>query len=450
MRRVLIANRGAIAARAADTFRTLGWSPIAVVASSDPQRLHALAADGCEYLEGEGLAQTYDHPGRIVEAARRCGADAVYPGYGALAEDPELPGLLAAAGIAFVGPTAEVLAAARDKDHAVATADRLGLPVLPHATGHERIAKLVADIGLPVILKPVTGCGGLGVRIVRTESEAEQALALIGADGGDGAEGGEGDGWYAERYVEHGAVVGVTVAVDAAATVHPLGERESLLVDGSMKLLEASPVRGVAPELVERMRADTARLVTGMGLRGVATVEFIVGSGPGSGAGDGGRGVAGVGHWFLEVNGRLPLAYRMCEAQTGLDVVALQMELARGVLPAPGRIRVDRDAHCMEARLFIEPAAGAASGRITALELAPEPGVTYNCALDVRSPVVLDNIVTQVLALGGSRGAAAGAVLRAVEGSGVSGVGTCAEEIAVWLRGSGLVPERLGSQALGV
>ncbi|WP_327132968.1 ATP-grasp domain-containing protein [Streptomyces sp. NBC_01343] len=441
MRRVLIANRGAIAARAVDTFRTLGWSPIAVVASSDPQRLHALAADGCEYLEGDGLAETYDHVGRIVEAARRCGADAVYPGYGALAEDPELPGRLAAAGIAFVGPTAEVLAAARDKDHAVATADRLGLPVLPHATGHERIAKLVADIGLPVILKPVTGCGGLGVRIVRTESEAERALALIGADEGDGGDG--GDGWYAERYVEHGAVVGVTVAVDAAATVHPLGERESLLVDGSMKLLEASPVRGVTPELVERMRADTARLVTGMGLRGVATVEFIVGSG--SGAGTGGRR-----HWFLEVNGRLPLAYRMCEAQTGLDVVALQMELARGALPAPGRIRVDRDAHCMEARLFIEPAAGGAPGRITALELAPEPGVTYNCALDVRSPVVLDNIVTQVLALGGSRAAAAGAVLRAVEGSGVSGVGTCAEEIAVWLRGSGLVPERLGSQALGV
>lgn len=418
MKRVLIANRGAIAARAVDTFRTLGWSPIAVVALSDPQRLHTLAADGCEYLEGTGLAETYDHVSRIVEAARRCGADAVYPGYGALAEDPELPRQLAAAGIAFIGPTAEVLEAARDKDHAVATADRLGLPVLPHATGHRQIAGLVKEIGLPVILKPVTGCGGLGVRIVQTEAEAEQALALIAEDadadeaedeasgGHAGPAGAEGTGWYAERYVEQGRVVGVTVAVDDAAAVHPLGERESLLVDGSMKLLEASPVQGVAPELLERMRRDTARLVTGMGLRGVATVEFIVGA---------------RGHYFLEVNGRLPLAYRMCEAQTGLDVVALQMELAQGAVPAPGRIRVDRDTHCLEARLFIEPAAGGAPGLITALELAPEPGVTYNCALDVRRPVVLDNIVTQVLACGDSRGAAAGAVLRAVGGSGVSG-----------------------------
>ncbi|MEW2412581.1 biotin carboxylase N-terminal domain-containing protein [Streptomyces sp. NPDC046866] len=427
MRRVLIANRGAIAARAIETFRTLGWSPTAVAAVSDPQRLHTLAADGCEYLEGAGLAQTYDHVGRIVEAARACGADAVYPGYGALAEDPALPEQLAAAGIAFIGPTAGVLAAAQDKDHAVATADRLGLPVLPHATGSEQIAALVKEIGLPVILKPVTGCGGLGVRIVHTGAEAEEALSLMAADAGAD--------WYAERYVERGHVVGVTVAVDAAGTVHPLGERESLLVDGSMKLLEASPVQGVAAELLERMRADTAKLVTGMGLRGVATVEFIVGAGR---------------HYFLEVNGRLPLAYRMCEAQTGRDVVALQTELAQGAVFAPGSIRADRDVHCLEARLFITPAADGEPGRITSLVLPPEPGVTYNCALDTSRPVVLDNIVTQVLACGDSRELAAGAVLRAVEGSGIAGVAHCAEEIAVWLRGSGIVPERAGSQALGV
>ncbi|MEU5810319.1 biotin carboxylase N-terminal domain-containing protein [Streptomyces sp. NPDC047718] len=427
MRRVLIANRGAIAARAVDTFRTLGWSPIAVAAVSDPQRLHTLAADGHEWLDGTGLDGTYDHVGRIVAAARRCGADAVYPGYGALAEDPALPERLAEAGIAFIGPTAGVLAAAQDKDHAVATAGRLGLPVLPHATGREAITGLVGEIGLPVILKPVTGCGGLGVRIVHTEADAARALALMDA--------GDGDDWYAERYVDRGHVVGVTVAVDAAGTVHPLGERESLLVDGSMKLLEASPVQGVAPGLLERMRADAARLVTGMGLRGVATVEFIVGAGS---------------HWFLEVNGRLPLAYRMCEAQTGRDVIALQTELAQGAVLAPGALRVDREVHCLEARLFIEPGPDGRGGLITSLTLPPEPGVTYNCALDTGRPVVLDNIVTQVLACADSRAAAAGAVLRAVEGSGISGVAHCAEEIAVWLRGSGIVPERAGSQALGV
>ncbi|MFD0267660.1 biotin carboxylase N-terminal domain-containing protein [Streptomyces sp. NPDC127106] len=426
MRRVLIANRGAIAARAIATFRTLGWSPIAVAAVSDPQRLHTLAADGREWLDGTGLAGTYDHVGRIVDAARRCGADAVYPGYGALAEDPALPEQLAEAGIGFIGPTAGVLAAARDKDHAVATADRLGLPVLPHATGRGAIGRLVKEIGLPVILKPVTGCGGLGVRIVHTEADAGQALALMAADGDD---------WYAERYVDRGHVVGVTVAVDAAGTVHPLGERESLLVDGSMKLLEASPVQGVAPGLLERMRADTAKLVTGMGLRGVATVEFITGAGH---------------HWFLEVNGRLPLAYRMCEAQTGRDVIALQTELAQGAVLAPGAVRVDRDVHCLEARLFIEPGPDGQGGPITSLVLPPEPGVTYNCTLDTARPVVLDNIVTQVLARADSRQTAAGAVLRAVEGVGTAGVAHCAEQIAVWLRGSGTVPERAGSQALGV
>lgn len=135
----------------------------------------------------------------------------------------------------------------------------------------------------------------------------------------------------------------------------------------------------------------------------------------------------------------------MCEAQTGTDLIALQVELAGGALLAPGRITADRGVHCLEARLFL-----GGPGRVERLDLAPEAGVTYNCALDVTRPVVLDNIVTQVLATGGGRGRVAGAVLRAVEGSRITGVTHCSEEIAACLRESGLVPDRLGSHALGV
>ncbi|MEU8961593.1 biotin carboxylase N-terminal domain-containing protein [Streptomyces sp. NPDC048491] len=422
MRKVLIANRGAIAARAIETFRNQGWSPIAVVATSDPQRLHSFAADGCAYLPGTGLAETYDHAERIVAAALDCGADAVYPGYGALAEDPELPERLAAAGIAYIGPGAEVLAEARDKERAVGTAGRLGLPVLPHAAGPEAIAALIQDIGLPVILKPVDGCGGLGVRILQTARDTEDALSVMALD--------DGTDWYAERYVEKGRVVGVTVALDDAGTVAFLGERESLLVDGSMKLLEASPVQGVGPDRLARMRADSARLVTGMGLRNVATVEFIVDA---------------HSHYFLEVNGRLPLAYRMCEAQTGIDVVALQIELAEGGLLSPGAITADREVHCVEARVFIE-----GPGTIESLSLSPTQGALYNCALDVGRPVVLDNIVTQILATGDDRATLARAVLEAVEGSEITGVAHCGADIAAWLRHCDLTGEPRTGQALGV
>ncbi|MFE9403434.1 biotin carboxylase N-terminal domain-containing protein [Streptomyces sp. NPDC006530] len=422
MRKVLIANRGAIAARAIETFREQGWSPIAVAATSDPQRLHTTAADGCAYLPGTGLAETYDHVGRIVAAAREQGVDAVYPGYGALAEDPALPRQLAAAGIAYIGPGADVLAEARDKERAVATAGSLGLPVLPHAAGPAAIAALIRDIGLPVILKPVDGCGGLGVRILQTARDTEEALAVMARD--------DGTQWYAERYVEKGRVVGVTVALDDGGTVVALGERESLLVDGSMKLLEASPVQGVGPERLERMCADAARLVTGMGLRNVATVEFVVDA---------------HSHYFLEVNGRLPLAYRMCEAQTGVDLVALQIELAQGGFLTPGAVTADRRVHCLEARLFIE-----GPGTIERLSLPPAPGATYNCALDVSQPVVLDNIVTQILATGADRGALAEAVLEAVESSDITGVAHCAADIAGWLRHSDLTGEPLTGQALGV
>ncbi|MFI1913343.1 biotin carboxylase N-terminal domain-containing protein [Nocardia sp. NPDC020380] len=408
MRKLLIANRGAIATRAIDSARALGLSPIAVAARSDPQTSHTRTADGCEYLDGDGLAETYDNPGQIVAAAQRCGADAVYPGYGALAEDPELAHRLAAAGIGYIGPTAEVLAQARDKEHAVATAERLGIPVLPHAAGRTAITRLVAEIGAPVIVKPTDGCGGQGVQIAHTTAAAEQILAALPGE----------NGWYAERYVQAGQVVGVTVAVDDTGTVLELGERESLLVTGSMKLLEATPVLGVAPELLARMRQDTARLVTGIGLRNIATVEFIVGP---------------HGYYFLELNGRLPLAFRMCETQTGADLIALQLELARGRSFTPGEITVDPAVHCLEARMFLRPGH---TGSLRTLELFPEPGAVYNCALDRARPITLDNIITQVLAAGADRVTVARTILRALEASDVTGIDHCGPEIVSWLRAS--------------
>ncbi|MFJ4655857.1 biotin carboxylase N-terminal domain-containing protein [Nocardia sp. NPDC088792] len=423
MRKLLIANRGAIAARTISSARALGLSPIAVAALSDPQTSHSTAADGCEYLDGDGLAETYDSAEQIVAAAQRCGADTVYPGYGALAEDPELARRLAAAGIGYIGPTAEALALARDKERAVAAAERLGIPVLPHAAGRAAIAGLIAQIGAPVIVKPADGCGGQGVQIAHTMAAAERILASLPDE----------NGWYAERYVEAGQVVGVTVAVDDSGTVIGLGERESLLVTGSMKLLEAAPVLGVAPELVARMRQDTARLVTGIGLRNIATVEFIVGP---------------HGYYFLELNGRLPLAYRMCETQTGADLVALQLELAQGRSLAADEIIVDSAVHCLEARIFLRPGR---TGSLRTLELFPEPGAVYNCALDSSRPITVDNIITQVLASGADRVSVASTILRAIDASRITGIDHCGPEIVAWLGASDLTrADLIDHHVLGV
>ncbi|GGS13739.1 MULTISPECIES: ATP-binding protein [Streptomyces] len=408
MKRVLIAGRGAIAGRAVASARAAGLSTVAVVAVSDPQQAHALGADAVEYLEGSGPAETYDNAERVAEAAVRCGADLVHPGHGALAEDPGLPALLERAGIGCAGSGPGPLATVGDKSLAVAAAARLDVPVLPHATGRTAIAGLIARVGFPLVLKPRTGRYGQGVRVVRSAAEAERVLATDPHP--------EAENWYAERYLEDGRVVGVTVAVDREGRVAGLGERESLLIAGHLKLLDAAPVLGTGAELVESMRRDAFRLAGRIGLRGVVTAEFLVSAGR---------------YFFLEVNPRLTGAYRMSELQTGVDVIALQLALAQGRTLDAHTPLVDPAVHCAEARLFVRPGTPR-PGRLSGLRLAPASGVTYACALDRTRPVAHDSMLAQVLARAASRDEAVRRAVDAVEASEVSGIRHYGDEIVDW------------------
>lgn len=426
MRKVLVACRGPLAIRIIDACRQLGFSPIAVAAVSDPQNLHARGADDCIELLGSTLSETYDSVESIAAAARECGADLVHPGCGALAEHPGLPARLASFGIDFVGPRGAALGQVHDKSLAVAAADRLGIPVLPHATGIGGIRSLVADVGLPVILKPTRGCLGEGLRVLRTAADLEDALVAEGAGG-----------WYAERYVQPRRVVAITLATDAAGRVVELGERETLLLAGSRKLLDASPVLTVSVDLMRDMRGDARRLVESLELANVVTVEFIVGRG---------------GYFFLEVNPRLAGGYRMCEAQTLLDVVALQLEIADGRGLGPLDALDDRRVHCLEARLYVRSGANSSRGRSRRLErlsLAPEPGVTYDCAIDESRPVGFESMLAQVLATGDSLESAAARLLRALEGSEIRGISHHGEDIAGWVRSSDLCAERTPCHLFG-
>lgn len=424
MRKVLVACRGPLAIRIIDACRQLGFSPIAVAAVSDPQNLHGRGADGCIELLGSTLSETYDSVESIVAAARECSADLVHPGCGALAEDPELPVRLASFGIDFVGPRGAALGQVHDKSLAVAAADRLGIPVLPHATGIGGIRSLVAEVGLPVILKPVRGCLGDDLRVLRTAADVEH---LIGEGAGN---------WYAESYVHPPRVVAVSPAMDAAGRVVELGERETLLLAGGRKLLDASPVLTVPRDLMRGMWRDARRLIESLELTNVATIEFIVGP---------------RGYFFLEVNPRLAGGYRMCEAQTLLDIVSLQLEIADGRTFGPLDALDDRRVHCLEARLYTQPT-NSFSGRSRKLErlsLVPEPGVTYDCAIDESRPLGFESMIAQVLATGDSRENAAARLLRALEGSEIRGIPHHGEDIVGWVRSSDLGGERSPSALIG-
>lgn len=409
MRHLLIANRAAIAVRAARTCRRLGIETTALTATTDTQDTHAGWADHQVAVEGWGLPGTYDSPERVLEAVERSGADGVYPGYGSLAENAEFVRELEARGLAFVGPSSAALSLAGSKAAAIAAAQRAGVPVLPHAAGrgHREVLGLVREVGSPVVLKPEFGYGGQQVRFAYSPAEADQILAAAPAD----------TAWYVERYVPDGRVIGVSLAIDDAGTVIELGERESLLVADGLKLLEATPVREIGSDLLEAMRADAARVAETIGLRNVMTVEFIAGAGE---------------YHFLEVNGRLPLAYQMSEHQCAADLVELQVRIARGERIDPGEVRADRSRHCLEARLFVHPdelGDFPAVGDLTRLDLAETAGVTYTCSVDPARPISYELILAQALAVGEDRATAAHRVRRAIETSSVEGLRCYAEEI---------------------
>ncbi|HET9140038.1 TauD/TfdA family dioxygenase [Actinophytocola sp.] len=406
MRTVLVAGRSVVAKRTMESCAGVGFTPVAVVARSDPQRGHLGAARRHVVLDcdrGEACPG-YDCVDCVVRAAERAGVDAVHPGLGAIAEDPALGRRLAGLGIRVIGPPPEVLAVTGDKGASVTRAERIGVPVLPHASGARGIRSLVAGHGFPIVLKPVNGNQGNGVVVVGDEHTLSAALA------GDA-------GWYAETHVGAVRVVGMTVAVDEAGTVAVLGEKESLLLAGSRKLVEAGPVLDVPADLVRAMRADAARLAVELGVRNVSTVEFLA---------------CRDGYTFLEINARLTGSYRMCEEQTGLDLIALQLRLANGYRLTTVRPGAERAPQVVLAHVYLR-AAAPKPGSLTRLRLPrSRAGVRVDCLLAAGRPLPFDSLAAQVMASAADRARAVDAAIGAVAGIELAGVEHHAPDITSW------------------
>ncbi|MEU1493031.1 biotin carboxylase N-terminal domain-containing protein [Streptomyces sp. NPDC005776] len=410
MRHILIANRATVAVHAAQVSRRRGYETTALAATADTQNTHLARADHAVLVTGRGQEQTYDSAEKVLEAVGHSGVDCVYPGYGALAENADFVAGLEAGGVSFVGPSSTALRLAGSKAAAVQAARNIGVAVLPHATarGREEVDERLAEIGLPAVLKPDFGEGGQGVRIVHSAPDVADALAAGGAD----------TFWYIEKYVPGNRVIGVTLGVDHHGTTLPLGERESLLTVDGLKLLEASPVEAVDAVTLAAMRSDAARVAVEFGLRNVMTVEFIAGP---------------ERYYFLEVNGRLPLAYRMSEQQTGVDLIDLQFRIAGGEAIDPDSLPVDRSRHCLEARLFVHPQEledFPDLRSLTRFDLAEVGGITWARSVDPARPMTYELILAQALSTADSRAAAAGLVRKGLEASRVEGLRCYVEELS--------------------
>jgi acetyl/propionyl-CoA carboxylase alpha subunit len=320
IRKLLVANRGEIALRIFRTCRALGIGTVAVVAPDDRGSLHARSAD--ETVEIAGYLHSEEH----VRAAKQTGADAIHPGYGFLAESPAFAEAVDAAGLVWIGPTADALRAGGDKLEAKRIAAEAGVPVVDSGEPEE--------LGFPLLLKAAAGGGGRGMRVVRSSEELDDALEAARREAkaafGD-------DRVFAERYVERPRHVEIQLLGDTHGNLVSLGERECSIQRRHQKVLEESPSPALDPSLRAAMSDAAVRFAKAIGYTSAGTAEFML---------------AGRDFWFLELNGRIQVEHPVTELVTGLDLVAEQLRIAQGEPLSPSD--AVSQGHAVEVRLYAE------------------------------------------------------------------------------------------------
>ncbi|MDJ1133335.1 biotin carboxylase N-terminal domain-containing protein [Streptomyces iconiensis] len=342
---VLVANRGEIAVRVIRTLRALGVRAVAVHSDADADARHVREADTSVRIGPASAAESYLSAERLLEAARRSGAQAVHPGYGFLAENAAFARACEEAGLTFIGPPAHAIELMGDKIRAKETVRAAGVPVVPGSSGSglsdAELAVAARDTGLPVLLKPSAGGGGKGMRLVREAAALPDEIAAARRE----ARGAFGnDGLLVERWVDRPRHIEIQVLADGHGGVLHLGERECSLQRRHQKIIEEAPSPLLDEETRAAMGEAAVNAARSCGYRGAGTVEFIV---PGDGSGA---------YFFMEMNTRLQVEHPVTELVTGLDLVEWQLRVAAGEPLAFGQKDIALNGHAVEARICAETA----------------------------------------------------------------------------------------------
>src|ERR687896_1910122 len=315
--KVLVSNRGEIAIRIFRTLRELGIDPVAVYSEADRDSLHVRMAPEA-YLLGAGpAAESYLNQGRILDVARRAGAEAVHPGYGFLAENAGFARTVEEAGLAWIGPPPEAIEAMGSKVRARELMRGAGVPIIPGTTepveSVEEVLRLGEAHGWPLAIKASAGGGGKGLKVVGSAEEAERALASARR---------EGESYFAdatvyvEKFIENPRHVEVQILADRHGNVVHLGERDCTIQRRHQKLVEETPSPAVTPELRERIGAIAVDAARAAGYVSAGTIEGLL-------APDGS-------YYFLEMNTRIQVEHTVTELVTGVDLVREQVLIAAG------------------------------------------------------------------------------------------------------------------------
>ncbi|MDQ6870111.1 MAG: acetyl/propionyl/methylcrotonyl-CoA carboxylase subunit alpha [Pseudomonadota bacterium] len=389
--KILIANRGEIACRIARTTRRLGIASAAVYSDADRTAMHVALADEAFRIGPAPARASYLDGSKIIDAAQKSGAQAIHPGYGFLSENADFAEACARAGVAFIGPPPAAIRAMGDKAQAKALMEKGGVPLVPGYHGSEQDPDLLAQqalaIGYPVLVKPLAGGGGKGMKIVFHATEFADQLAsakreALSAFGNDRV--------LIEKYFSHTRHVEVQVFGDARQNFVHLFDRDCSIQRRYQKIIEEAPAPQVPDEVRQAMREAALSGARAIGYIGAGTVEFLLS--PDDGA-----------FYFLEMNTRLQVEHPVTEMITGIDLVEWQLHVAAGGALPLRQAEIRARGHAIEARLYAEDPARdflPQSGRITRLDF-PAQGAQVRIDTGVRAgdaiPADYDPMIAKVI-----------------------------------------------------
>ncbi|MDP1613933.1 MAG: biotin carboxylase N-terminal domain-containing protein [Sulfuritalea sp.] len=416
--KILIANRGEIACRIMRTARTLGYRTVAVYSDADADAPHIALADEAVRIGPAPAVDSYRNSAALLAAASASGAQALHPGYGFLSENADFARACVEAGLVFIGPPAEAIAAMGDKAGAKQRMIAAGVPTAPGYLGEdqsdERLVAEAGKLGFPLLVKAVAGGGGRGMRLALDAADLPEALAgarreALAAFGNATL--------MLERLIPQGRHIEIQVFADAHGNAVHLGERDCTTQRRRQKVIEEAPSPIVTPAMRETMGRDAVAAALAVGYRGAGTVEFIVDQ--------------DLRHYFLEMNTRLQVEHPVTEMITGQDLVEWQLRVAAGEALPLRQDDIRFSGHAIEARLYAEdPYENFAPQTGPVLHFQPEaaarPGVRIDAGIAQGGTVTpfYDPMVAKVIAHGRDRTDAVRRLMAALEDAPLLGLPT--------------------------
>ena len=415
IKRILIANRGEIAARIIRTCRTLGIETVLAASQADRDSVPARLADRTLCIGPARASESYLRAELIVQAALGSGADAIHPGYGFLSERAVLARLAEQHGVIFIGPTAAQIDAVGDKLQARAIAQAAQVPVVPGGAveSEAAAAELARSIGAPLLVKAVGGGGGRGMKLVEDLQALSAALALASSEAGAAF----GDARvYLERFLRHGRHVEVQVLGDGRGAVIHLGERDCSVQRRYQKLIEETPAPGLSAELRSRLHRSAVRYAQALEYRGAGTVEFLVDA-------------AHEAFYFLEMNARIQVEHPVTEAVSGIDLVAEQIAIASGAGLRLTQADVRLRGSAIECRINAEDPVRdfqPSPGQVRSVRWPDGPGIRVDTHIEPlsRVPPYYDSLLAKIIAHGAARSEALARLSQAIESTRLEGIAT--------------------------